>query len=180
MEKILMISIIVLSLIMILQLAFMYKLARYVATFLNRFRALGSGRIEMEQLEVGHRAPVTKFKDTKGNNVTLEKKNLTSSIVFFKGDTCATCIKIEEKLSSFVKALPKHEQLIIVQKELPEKAVNNVPYVVSPQAFQSFRVDRVPTVFIIDRDGNIQNINRTIGDFEDFMNTVNSVRKEVV
>jgi hypothetical protein len=167
------IIVIILSIIVAIEMVFMYKLARVIGEFLNRFQYAAGGMVTKRYLQVGQQAPIINSKNQNNQKANFHSDKRQFKILIFKDVNCGTCQLISEKLPSLVNNLKSNVDLLVIQKDPPiEEMVSKVQYFTDKKAFEDYRIDRVPTLFIVDNNGAILKISNMIGSFDDFLQEI--------
>ncbi|MFD2171481.1 TlpA family protein disulfide reductase [Tumebacillus lipolyticus] len=157
METFLVISNIVLWICMIALIACFFYLARMVGDFLNRFR-IKDGKLDRTTLKVGQQSPFFRLIDQRGEMVRLPAPENRYTAILFKNSSCGTCLDITTKLAQLSDHYFSMRLVLIDEGEEPEaKAVlpEGISLSYSSDVFQSYFVDKVPMLFIIDPNGVI-------------------------
>ncbi|WP_394558025.1 TlpA family protein disulfide reductase [Priestia aryabhattai] len=177
MGNFILIGLIIISILVIVEMWFMFKLAKMVVDFLNRFQYSGNGEIVMRNIEVGQKAPVINSKNQHGKTIDLYNSK-EYKILLFKDKHCGTCQEISKKLPTISENLKSNARLIVVQKEHPsEEMIPNIDYIIDQEVFNDYLVNSVPNLFIVDGDGNIVKTTNLIGGFEDILDEISSLIK---
>ncbi|MFE5431574.1 hypothetical protein [Peribacillus simplex] len=169
MSKIVVFFLILVTCLLIIEMIFMYKLARLIAIFLNRFRYIGNGQIHLKSLQKGQKAPLIS-----AINQYQEKINILSEsykILLFKDLNCGTCKEITKQLENETLDLKDNVEIIAIQREV--QAINSsVSLIFSNEAFEDYNIENVPTIVIVNPGGTIYSINNKIGDYPDFIESI--------
>ncbi|WP_259418178.1 TlpA family protein disulfide reductase [Bacillus toyonensis] len=167
------IMIIILSIVVTVEMFFMYKLARLIGEFLNRFQSLGEGRITTQYLQVGQKAPIINSKNQYNKKLDLQGENSQYKLLLFKDVNCATCKDISQQLPILISHLKTNAELIIIQRDKPlEEMLSKIQYFIDDKAFEDYRVKQVPTLFVVDHNGAILKMSNLIGSFDDLLEEI--------
>jgi len=168
-------SVLILSVIVIIEMIFMYKLTKSIRDFLIKFKTMDD-RIVPNTLKIGERAPVISVKNQ--YNKALNFKNYKVNILIFKDELCGSCKDITFKLHNLIDDSSYRKSktnISILQQDLPStKMLNMFDHYIHKKPFIDYSIDRVPTVFIINNHGEIISILDKIGGYEDFKKQISN------
>jgi|SRR5699024_6966793 len=156
----------ILTIIVIVEMIFMYKLAKFIGKFLNRFESLDDN-IKLKQLEIGDKAPIIRSKNQYNQYLNLPKNENENLYILFKDKNCGTCVTISNQLPSIEQYINKDTKFAIIQKDkFDEEYINSIEYYIDPLAFEEYKITIFPTLVIIDNSGNIVK-NQVLNNFEE-------------
>jgi len=145
----------IIMLFLIIEMFFMFKLARIVATFLNKIMFIDD-KVQRNYLKVGAVSPELNKKTTKGKKINIYDDKY--QLLLFKSSTCGTCQEISSHLDDFIHKFKENVEFIVIQKEEVSDAEQSIEIISNEEIFNSFLIKRVPTLFIIGPSGSILKI----------------------
>lgn len=181
MQKLLILSNILLWVIVIIQLMFMLQQTKKISNFLSRFRML-NGRIQPKKfVKVGVKSPVVKTKDHRNNQITINHESDQETLLLFTKASCSVCEGILENLNKFLTINNKMRVLII--SENSDTLIQlyqdhpDIHIIYDRNLIQYFEVEVVPYLVIIKKDGivmkleKLNGINDLLKHTKDYLNT---------
>lgn len=172
------IILVIILIFLIIEMIFMFKLAKLVANFLNRIMFLGDGKIKRNTLNSGDISPPINKRTINGKTVNIYDKNY--QLLLFKDSNCGTCKEISNHLSEIIPNLRKNVELLIIQKDtIFTDAEKQLDIIIDENLFEKFLITSVPTLVIIGDEGKILKVSNAIGSYNSFLEEVSIFLKYV-
>lgn len=143
-------------LFLLMQFAILLYFLRQITQFLNRFRS-GGATIEEKTLQIGEKAPLFRVKDEMNQQISLADFNEKHTIMIFSSTTCGTCSTLLGQVPYLADTYQTN--IFVLTHDKKEKdsvpATPNTYYINSAELFKNYYIKKVPTIFVIDKDGYI-------------------------
>lgn len=162
---------------LLMQFAILLYFLKQITQFLNRFRNVGA-TIEEKTLQVGEKAPLFRMKDEENQHISLADFNNKHIIMIFSSTTCGTCSTLLSQVP-FLADTYQTNIFVITHDKREKGSVPSIPntyYVSSAELFNNYYIKKVPTIFIIDHDGNIA----AHGDMNELESLLSVIPKQTV
>ncbi len=156
------VSYVILWVLLVLQMAALYVLARQVALLAHRLPPRGA-RITNIGPVVGTRAPEIRERSLQGGEVTIPNPSKASLLVFVTAG-CSSCEAIAPALRSLARQERKVLDLILVtgssneletKRFLKRHRLDHVPIVASDDVLERYEIGGSPYGVVVDVNGNV-------------------------
>lgn len=152
-----------LAVIQLVELILIYQLIKHINKLsLKIVNSNQNNKPVLSELEIGTKLPLFNGTATNGINVQLGGKNSYKSIYIFTSPNCEYCkniipqfraIEIKENINIFVISKEgDSESLTFYEKILN---LSDIPFFISHELIQLYKVKAYPIYFIVDENGNI-------------------------
>ncbi|KIO60817.1 hypothetical protein B4064_3488 [Caldibacillus thermoamylovorans] len=177
MNTFLFVILVIILIFLIIEMVFMYKLAKLVAKFLNRIMFVGDDKIRLNSLTPGKISPQVNKKTLGGKKINIYDKNY--QLLLFKDPYCSTCKDISNHLLDLIPKLKNNVELIIIQKDsLVNDIEKQLNIIVDQELFDTFLITSVPTLIILGENGMILKVSNTIGSYDSFIEEISAFIKK--
>jgi methylamine dehydrogenase accessory protein MauD len=153
---------ILLWVVVLIQLAVIFALARQIGILFERVSPVGA-MISDAGPALGDKVPALALPNLNGPGLTLGRAGGRAQLVFFLSTSCPICKALLPALKSIkadeqgwldvVLASDGREQLH--RRLIEAENLEAFPYVLSPELGMSFKVSKLPFAVLIDKDGKV-------------------------
>ncbi|MED0670465.1 thioredoxin-like domain-containing protein [Aneurinibacillus aneurinilyticus] len=162
-------------LLVLFQFGVVYLLARYIGNFINQIKGIRG--IQFGGINIGESVPLFRELDYKGNRVILGEILSSKKVaLLFINSNCPTCKSILPYLGEIlnnvnVKFIIINNDTVLDDNLIKTKIPEEVIYLRSSKIANTYFVNKVPYLMVIDRDGKLEQHN--------YLNNVNTLANMV-
>ncbi|WP_033826778.1 thioredoxin-like domain-containing protein [Bacillus andreraoultii] len=168
----------IIMVLLIIEMVFMFKLAKLIATFLNRIMFIGDDKVRPNRMVSGRTSPQINKKTINGKKINVYDNEY--QLLLFKDPYCSTCKDISNHLVELVPKLKRNVELVIIQKDtLVTEAEKHLNIIIDKKLFDDFLITSLPTLIVVGEEGMIVKVSDIIGSYNSFVEEISTFIKKV-